>query len=143
MIILNEEQILSNLNDLINEFTDSQSDVQGQIVISFPAGVPIAETWKEKIDPILIGAVCAAMKITFQNLCGNLNKGNLKRLFMNSKNGRVIIQNAGPNAILTTLINEEADLYAIAFNIINIAIKVEYIIKDLELDSLISFEIND
>ncbi|MFX1477620.1 MAG: roadblock/LC7 domain-containing protein [Promethearchaeota archaeon] len=140
---MKEEQILSNLNDLIKEFTDSQSDVQGQIIISFPAGVPIADTWKERIDPILIGAVCAAMKITFQNLCGSLNKGNLKRLFMNSKNGRVIIQNAGPNAILTTLIDEEADLYAIAFNIINLAIKIEYILKDIELDSLISFEIND
>ncbi|MFW9877535.1 MAG: roadblock/LC7 domain-containing protein [Candidatus Thorarchaeota archaeon] len=136
-------QILTKLNELIKEFTDSQSDVQGQIVISFPAGIPIAETWKEKIDPILIGAVCAAMKITFQDLCANLNKGNLKRLFMNSKNGRVIIQNAGPNAILTTLIDEEADLYTVAFNIINQAIKIEYILKAIDFDSLISFEISD
>jgi predicted regulator of Ras-like GTPase activity (Roadblock/LC7/MglB family) len=140
---LKEEQILSNLNDLIKEFTDSQSDVQGQIIISFPAGVPMAETWKEEIDPILIGAICAAMKITFQDLCRNLNKGNLKRLFMNSANGRVIIQNAGPNAILTTLIDEEADLYAIAFNIVNLAIKIESILKDLELDSLISYETSE
>jgi len=143
LITLMEDQILYNLNELIKEFTDSHSDVHGQIVISFPAGVPIADTWKEEIDPVLIGALCAAVKITFQNLCKNLNKGNLKRLSMNSKNGRVIIQNAGSNAILTTLIDEEADLYSIAFNIINLSIKIEYILKDLELDSLIRFVIKD
>lgn len=143
LITLMEDQILYNLNELIKEFTDSHSDVHGQIVISFPAGVPIADTWKEEIDPILIGALCAAVKITFQNLCKNLNKGNLKRLSMNSKNGRVIIQNAGPNAILTTLIDEEADLYSLAFSIINLSIKIEYILKDLELDSLIRFVIKN
>lgn len=119
------DESISKLNKLIQEFTDSQEDVQGQIVISFPAGVPIANTWKGKINPILIGALSAAVKLTFQNLCVRLNKGNLKRLSMSSEYGRAIIQNAGDNAILTTIIDGEADLLRVAFGITNLSLKIK------------------
>jgi len=122
---LSIEESISKLNKLIQEFTDSQEDVQGQIVISFPAGVPIANTWKGKINPILIGALSAAVKLTFQNLCVRLNKGNLKRLSMSSEYGRAIIQNAGDNAILTTIIDGEADLLRVAFGITNLSLKIK------------------
>ncbi len=124
------EESISKLNKLIQEFTDSQEDVQGQIVISFPAGVPIANTWKGKINPILIGALSAAVKLTFQNLCVRLNKGNLKRLSMSSEYGRAIIQNAGDNAILTTIIDGEADLLRVAFGITNLSLKIKDLLKN-------------
>ena len=56
-----EKGLLEKLLEIVEEFTDSQIDVQGQIVIAFPAGVPIANTWKGEIDPILVGAVSAAV----------------------------------------------------------------------------------
>jgi len=127
---LSVEESISKLNKLIQEFTDSQEDVQGQIVISFPAGVPIANTWKGKINPILIGALSAAVKLTFQNLCVRLNKGNLKRLSMSSEYGRAIIQNAGDNAILTTIIDGEADLLRVAFGITNLSLKIKDLLKN-------------
>jgi predicted regulator of Ras-like GTPase activity (Roadblock/LC7/MglB family) len=128
------EQILEHLDKIITEFTESQSDVQGQIVVCYPEGVPIANTWKGEIDPILVGALSAAVKLTFQNLCKNLKKGNLKRLLVNNENGRVIIQNAGPKAILTTIIEEESDFFRIAFQMSNIAIKIEKLLKKFDYD---------
>jgi len=129
---LSKKEIIENLNSLIQEFTNSQSDVQGQIVIAFPSGVPIANSWEGTINPILVGALSAAVKLTFQNLCVHLNKGNLKRLLMNSEYGRAIIQNAGENAILTTLIDGEADMLRIAFGVTNLALDIEKIMKDYE-----------
>jgi hypothetical protein len=130
---LSNEETLTQLKAMIQEFTNSQSDVQGQIVITYPGGVPIVNTWKGEIDPILVGALSASVKLTFRYLCEQLRKGNLDKLFMNSDNGRVIIQDAGPKAILTTIIDKEADLFRIAFGMTNLAIELEKLLKDFEL----------
>ena len=131
---MSQEKIMDDLDLLLQDFTKSQSEVQGQILISYPQGVPIAETWKGAIDPILIGALSAAVKLTFQNLCINLKKGNLRRLFMNSQNGRVIIQNTGDKAILSTIIDQEADIARISFEMSNLALKLEKILTDFNYD---------
>ena len=142
MIQLSEKGLLVKLKELVMEFTDSQSDVQGQIVIAFPAGVPIANTWKGDIDPILVGAVSAAVKLTFQNLCFNLKKGIIKKILVNSESGRVIIQKVGERAILTTIIAEEADVFRIAFGISNLSIKINDLFKKFKgnLDDLLFIE---
>lgn len=136
---MTKDGLLTILNKLVTEFTDSQSDVQGQIVIAFPAGIPIANTWKGDVDPVLIGAVSAAVKLTFQNLCMNLKKGIIKKILVNSDSGRVIIQKVGERAILTTIIAEEADVFRIAFGISNLAIKVNDLFKSFkgDLDDLL------
>lgn len=118
---------------MIEEFTNSQSDVKGQILISFPSGVPVADTWNEKIDPILVGALSAAVKLTFRKLCKSFKKGNLKRLLMRSEYGRVIIQDTGPNAILTTIVDDEADIFGVAFSTNNLVISIRNYLKDTQL----------
>ncbi|MFX1238814.1 MAG: roadblock/LC7 domain-containing protein [Promethearchaeota archaeon] len=136
---MSENILLTQLEGLVKDFTKSQNDVQGQIVIAFPAGVPIANTWKGNIDPILVGAVSAAVKLTFQNLCMNLKKGLIKRIIVNSEMGRIIIQKVGERAILTTIIAEEADIFRIAFGISNLAIKIKNLFKNFkgDLDDLL------
>ncbi len=135
MIVLSNKDTLSKLKAIIQDFTDSQSDVQGQIVITYPGGVPIVNTWKGgKIDPILVGAISAAVKLTFRYLCEQLRKGILKKLFINSDYGRVIIQDAGPKAILTSIIDKEADLFRIAFGMTNLAIELEKLLEDFTLE---------
>lgn len=120
------------LTALLEKFAQEQPDVQGQMVFAYPAGVPIASTWKGDVDPVLIGAVSAAVRITFQHLCSTLKKGNLSRLFITSENGRCIIQNAGPNAILNTIMGFDADVYRIAFVSSDVANKVEKLLVDYE-----------
>ncbi|TXT61799.1 MAG: hypothetical protein BAJALOKI2v1_10069 [Promethearchaeota archaeon] len=131
---MSNEKTLTNLKEIIREFTDSQSDVKGQIVIAYPAGVPIVNTWKGEIDPILVGALSAAVKLTFRYLCQKLRKGNLKRLYMNSDHGRVIIQDAGKNAILTTIIDKNADLFRIAFGMSNLSYQLEELLEGFTLE---------
>ena len=130
------EEKLSNLKELLNNFLITQSDVQGQILIAYPAGVPIVNTWKGEINPILIGALSAAVKLTFRKLYKNLKKGELNRLYMNSERGRAIIQNAGASAILTTIIDVEADLGRIAFNMSNLALEIEKQLKDFKMEGV-------
>ncbi|MBN1800440.1 MAG: hypothetical protein JW891_02985 [Candidatus Lokiarchaeota archaeon] len=139
---MSENKLLNQLEELVKEFTESQGDVHGQIVIAFPAGVPIANTWKGEVDPILVGAVSAAVKLTFQNLCMNLKKGLIKKIMVNSESGRVIIQKVGEKAILTTIIAEEADVFRIAFGISNLAIKINDLFKGFKgnLDDLLFIE---
>lgn len=131
---MSNDQTLNKLKGIIREFTNSQSDVKGQIVIAYPDGVPIVNTWEGEIDPILVGALSAAVKLTFRYLCNKLRKGELKRLYMNSDYGRVIIQDAGKNAILTTIINKNADLFRIAFGMSNLSIELENILKGFKLE---------
>lgn len=127
---MSEDKIIDNLQEILEEFTRAQPEVQGQILIAFPEGVPIADTWKGIIDPVLLGALSAAVKLTFQKLCLNLRKGNLKRLFMNSDYGRVIIQNTGNRAILTTIMEEEADLFRIAFELSSLTVNINDVLVD-------------
>jgi len=129
---VSDERILTHLRELIVNYGQKQPDVIGQIVMAYPAGVPIANTWEGEVDPILIGAISAAVKLTFQHLCDNLKKGNLRRVFINSENGKAIIQNAGPKAILTTMVNEDADLYSVAFTQADLAKKIEQLLKKWE-----------
>ncbi len=126
---MSEDKTLVQLKELIVDYGKKQPDIVGQIVMAYPAGVPIANTWMGAVDPILIGAISAAVKLTFQHLCDNLKKGNLRRLFMNSENGKAIIQNAGPKAILTTIINSDADLFSIGFTQGDLARKIEQLLK--------------
>lgn len=133
---MSREVKLSNLKNLLNDFTNAQIDVQGQILISYPEGIPIVNTWKGVISPILVGALSAAVKLTFRKLCLNLRRGNLKRLYMNAEFGRSIIQNAGPHAILTTIIDAEADLGRIAFGMSNLSIEIEKVLKDFQMEGL-------
>lgn len=125
---MSEDKTLVQLKEMIADYGKKQPDIVGQIVMAYPAGVPIANTWVGAVDPILIGAISAAVKLTFQHLCDNLKKGNLRRLFMNSENGKAIIQNAGPKAILTTIINTDADLYSIGFTQGDLARKIEQLL---------------
>lgn len=118
-------QILKSLR----EFTQDNQDVQGQMVIIFPSGVPIASSWQGTVDPILIGAISAAVKLTFQHLCNKLKRGKLKRLYVKSDYGKLIIQNSGPHSILTTIMNFHANVLEIAFRITNIAEKVEKLMR--------------
>ena len=100
---MSSDPIMTKLQALITDFSQKQPDVAGQLVMAYPAGVPIANTWGGEVDPILIGAISAAVKLTFQHLCDNLKRGQLKRVFINSENGKAIIQNAGPKPSLRQL----------------------------------------
>ncbi|MFX1339427.1 MAG: hypothetical protein ACFFDK_12515 [Promethearchaeota archaeon] len=133
---MSREEILSILKELLLNFTKIHRDVQGQILIAYPAGVPIVNTWKGEINPILVGALSAAVKLTFRKLCTNLRKGALNRLYMNSQFGRSIIQNAGDKAILTSIIDSEADLGRITFSMSNLAIEIEKILKNFQIEGL-------
>ena len=126
----NQKEMRRKLKNMLNEFMGGQLDVKGQIVIAYPAGVPLGSSWKEEIDPILISALSTSIKLTFQYLCKNLEKGNLKRLIVNSEYGRVMIQNAGPNAILNTIMDRDADVSRLAFTVSGFANKIEKYIGD-------------
>lgn len=121
---------LDELQTRVESFTTENTGIKGQIVISYPSGVPIASSWKEEVDPILIGAISASVNLTFQNLCRQLEQGNLKRVFVNSEDGKVLIQSAGKNAILNTIVSDDADIYPVAFIVRDFAKIVEKIIGD-------------
>ncbi|MHA1819696.1 MAG: roadblock/LC7 domain-containing protein [Promethearchaeota archaeon] len=120
------------LRKIVQKFSDEQPDIKGQIVMAYPSGVPIANSWEGEVDPILVGAISAAVKLTFRYLCEHLGKGELKRLFINSKEGKILIQNAGEKAILTTIMTNDADIYRIAFLAGDLASKIEELTKNYE-----------
>lgn len=126
---MSSDPIITKLQALITDFGQKQPDVAGQLVMAYPAGVPIANTWGGEVDPILIGAISAAVKLTFQHLCDNLKRGQLKRVFINSENGKAIIQNAGPKAILTTIMNFDANVPEVAFTQADLANKIDQLLK--------------
>jgi len=125
-----DEGLRNKCRTLLTEFLAKNSDVSGQMILLYPAGVPLATTWQGTVDPILVGAVCAAVKITFQHLCEGLKKGNLERLFVNSENGKIIIQNAGPKAILVTIMSFDVDFNRIGFLTADLSKKIHNILHD-------------
>ncbi|GAB4313184.1 MAG: hypothetical protein Kow0069_14220 [Promethearchaeota archaeon] len=120
---------LHRLSKMVENFTNTNPDVAGAVVIAYPEGVPLANSYQQALDPILLGAVSASVRLTFQHLCDNLRLGRLRRLFINSEGGRMIIQNAGDNAILTTIVDKFANLYGEAFKANDLSLKIGGLLK--------------
>ncbi len=127
------DPIIEKLQGMLVLYAKNNSEVAGQLVMAYPAGVPIASSWEGAVDPILIGAISAAVKLTFQHLCESLKRGNLQRLFINSELGKSIIQNAGPKAILTTIMTNDADVLGIAFTMSDLALQIEKLLTKWQM----------
>jgi predicted regulator of Ras-like GTPase activity (Roadblock/LC7/MglB family) len=110
-----ETESYKKIKTLLSTFKQNHPDVQGQMVVIFPEGLPVANSWEGEMDEILIGAVAAAIKLTFEHLCVNLKKGKLNRLFINSEKGKIVIQNTGTRAILCSIMNFDVDQYRLIF----------------------------
>ncbi len=55
-----DRKAYQKLADLLVEYSEREPEIQGQMILAYPAGVPIASTWKGTVDPILIGgSICS------------------------------------------------------------------------------------
>ena len=119
------ENILQTILNRLN----SVPDILGSVIISYPAGIPIAKSWGEDLETITASGLVSSIKLTLDRLYQLLRKSKLLRVFIESEDGNIIIANAGEHAIIVSFLAKYANIPMTSFEIKNIAIKVEKLLK--------------
>ncbi len=104
-------------------------DVEGAVLVDMN-GLPIASVLSDGIDDDRVSAMSAAMLIIGERTMEELSKGRLVRVLIQGEKGYSIIFNAGKDAVLSVLTNEQAKLGMIFFDANLAAVKIGKILSE-------------
>jgi len=95
-----QESINAELLECINELRFKSNGIIDIAVVSLE-GLPIVSLVLENIEETRFAAMTAAMLSLGDRVSSELNKGLLKKIFVEGENGFIISMQAGDNAVLT------------------------------------------
>lgn len=98
---MREEMIKSVLSDL----NGSSADIEASAII-LTDGLDIAALLSASMDEDRVGAMAAAMLSLGERTATELARGNLEQVMIKGDNGYVLLIDAGPEAVLSTIIRK-------------------------------------
>ena len=104
------------LNNTLRELQRSSGDIEACAVVS-EDGLIIASSLPQDVEEDQVAAMSAAMLSMGTRIASELDRGDLKQLFVKGSKGYVVTVNAGPNAVLLSLARKEAKLGLIFLDI--------------------------
>ncbi len=104
------------LNNTLRELQRSSGDIEACAVVS-EDGLIIASSLPQDVEEDQVAAMSAAMLSMGTRIASELDRGELKQLFVKGGKGYVVTVNAGPNAVLLSLARKEAKLGLIFLDI--------------------------
>lgn len=97
------------LADILNNLRSSSPDIVGAAIVSID-GFVMASVLPSERDEDVLSAMSAAMLGIGERIARELMHADMRQLFVKSDNGYVVLNAAGPEAILVTLLNAKAKL---------------------------------
>ncbi len=94
------ESINAELMECINELRFRSIGIVDVAVVSLE-GLPLVSLVLERVEETRFAAMTAAMLSLGERVSTELNKGLLKKIFVEGENGYIISMQAGENAVLT------------------------------------------
>ncbi|MHA1687675.1 MAG: roadblock/LC7 domain-containing protein [Candidatus Heimdallarchaeaceae archaeon] len=104
MKVINEQ-----LKNCLNDLRFRSPGIVDIAVVSIE-GLPITSIVIENVEETRFAAMTAAMLSLGERVAAELNKGNLKKIFVEGENGYIITMQAGENAVLTVSSTADAKL---------------------------------
>lgn len=95
--------------DLLRDLQSSTPDVEASAVVSVD-GLIIASALPQGIEEDRVSAMSAAMISLGERIAGELGRGELDQVYIRGESGFVILMSVGEEAVLTSLIRENARL---------------------------------
>ncbi len=103
------ESINAELMECINELRFRSVGIVDVAVVSLE-GLPLVSLVLERIEETRFAAMTAAMLSLGERVATELNKGLLKKIFVEGNHGYIISMQAGENAVLTVSATAETKL---------------------------------
>lgn len=94
------ESVNAELKDCINELRFKSVGIVDVAIVSLE-GLPIVSLVLERIEETRFAAMTAAMLSLGERVATELNKGLLKKIFVEGDHGYIITMQAGDSAVLT------------------------------------------
>ncbi|MCG3258448.1 MAG: roadblock/LC7 domain-containing protein [Candidatus Heimdallarchaeota archaeon] len=94
------ESINAELMECINELRFRSIGIVDVAVVSLE-GLPLVSLVLERVEETRFAAMTAAMLSLGERVSTELNKGLLKKIFVEGDNGHIVSMQAGENAVLT------------------------------------------
>lgn len=115
------------LNQVLYNLQASSGDIEACAIVS-EDGLIIASSLPHSVEETHVAAMSAAMISMGSRTAMELNRGGLKRLFVEGENGYVVIMHAGPHAVLLAMARKEAKLGLIFLDLSRAAEKAKGIL---------------
>jgi len=95
--------------DRLRDLQATTPEVEASAVVSVD-GLIMASSLPAGIEEDRVSAMSAAMLSLGERISGELGRGILDQVYLKGKNGYVILMSVGEEAVLTTLVREQAKL---------------------------------
>lgn len=95
--------------DRLRDLQSSTPDIEASAVVSVD-GLIMASSLPQGIEEDRVSAMSAAMISLGERIAGELGRGELEQVYVRGENGFVILMLVGEEAVLTSLIRENARL---------------------------------
>ncbi len=95
--------------DRLRDLQSSTPDIEASAVVSVD-GLIMASSLPQGIEEDRVSAMSAAMISLGERIAGELGRGELEQVYIRGDNGYVILMAVGEEAVLTSLIRENARL---------------------------------
>jgi predicted regulator of Ras-like GTPase activity (Roadblock/LC7/MglB family) len=95
--------------DRLRDLQSSTPDIEASAVVSVD-GLIIASALPQGIEEDRVSAMSAAMISLGERIAGELGRGELEQVYIRGESGFVILMSVGEEAVLTSLIRENARL---------------------------------
>ncbi|MBC7869267.1 MAG: roadblock/LC7 domain-containing protein [Chitinophagaceae bacterium] len=95
--------------DRLRDLQATTPEIEASAVVSVD-GLIMASSLPAGIEEDRVSAMSAAMLSLGERISGELGRGLLDQVYLKGKNGYVILMSVGEEAVLTTLVREQAKL---------------------------------
>jgi predicted regulator of Ras-like GTPase activity (Roadblock/LC7/MglB family) len=95
--------------DRLRDLQSSTPDIEASAVVSVD-GLIMASSLPQGIEEDRVSAMSAAMISLGERIAGELGRGEFEQVYIRGSNGFVILMSVGEEAVLTSLIRENARL---------------------------------
>lgn len=118
---------LEELTALLRDLSAQNAEIEGATVVSVQ-GLPIVSAMATGANEGIVAAMSAAIVSVGERAAQELARGKLKRVLIEGDEGTFILTQAGPNAILCTLCQNNAKLGMVFLTMANAARKIDQIL---------------
>ena len=112
------------LADVLDSFLGVSSETEAAAVVSAD-GLPMASALPPDVEEDRLAAMSAALLTLGERAAEGLGRGDLGQVFVEGKDGYVVLMAAGPHAVLVTITSKQAKVGLVLFEMRKAAAQIE------------------
>ena len=120
------------LASALDELLANTPEVEAAAVVSVD-GLPMASALPENIEEERLAAMSAALLTLGERAAAGLGRGDLGQVFVEGRDGHVVLMAAGTHAVLVAVIAPDAKIGLVVYEMRRSAATVETVMSDLSL----------